>query len=1091
MIALYRREVDKTSRFIVDNDGENAEHGYLRLHASNSNRQIGSEIINRNAGSNTIVSADKALILGTVDNEESQTAFADARHYHNESNRHDVGTIIEGKGNIAVLSRAGKVNASAAQINSSDGHVEIYGEQGVTIENGWQDRELSYADTQSNRKGLKKKRTAEQYAERTHEALASNITGKTVRITAGRKADLQIIGSNIVSDQGTHLSAGNDIHILAAQNKQKYHYNRENKTSGLMGAGIGFTIGSQKVSQQNDQQDIQHMPSLVGALDGNVTIEAGNHYQQTGSIVHAARAEGPLNKAQWLALSKEEQARAGNLVISAKSADIQHLVNSTDQKHQQQFKRSGLTISLGGAVVNAAQSAIQNAQAGKQSNGRISAMANANALYNSYQAVAAAQAAASAENQNAVRISITVGSQKSEQKRQTHQETAQASQATADGAAIYNIGGKGEASTLNVTGSDIGSSAYTSLNVEGKKTFQAATLNDHQHSQKKSSGWNAGIAIEGGQNGWSFGIIAGGNKGKGKSDGENTHYRLSHIGTTTGHTDIGKGKTTLIGAQILGKGIRGETENLTIISPQENSHYHSQEQNLSGQVTIGYGASGSVSYNQSKIDANHQSINTESGERDALNGATLTQAKTQQLGESLAHNNQSANTSQALLGGQSGIFAGDDGFQINNIGNTHLQGGIITSSAKAEADGKNHFATDTLSFEHLKNHSEYHGKSIGIGASASISGESLGQGNSTENPHLSNQGETGLSKSLGYGTINDNASAFTRSSINTQNLTIRDAKGQLAKTGKTTEETLNAIQSNITTERAKAESGALTNRFDADKVQQSLDIQRNVTQEFGQNAPQVVAKTSDTLGNIKNYERALAVKTQLEAELNKPQNETQQQALKQALEKTNAYLSANQTTYQIWKEGGIGRAGLQTLVGGVLTGDSSGAMAAGASALAAPSLNTLSENPLSKSLIDIGAGIAIGAVTGGNTGAIASAANVDWHNRQLHPSERDAIQRLAKEMAQRDEAGMGLSEEQWETRLTLAAATYNDEEDRSIINQELSRTDWQNALGNIYLNSVGIAAQTLNKEAAKNTILKWQDGSPIISHGEPVYSQIS
>ena len=45
---------------------------------------------------------------------------------------------------------------------------------------------------------------------------------------------------------------------------------------------------------------------------------------------------------------------------------------------------------------------------------------------------------------------------------------------------------------------------------------------------------------------------------------------------------------------------------------------------------------------------------------------------------------------------QSGLFAGDDGFDVQVGGHTRLTGGIITSGQSAEDEGKNRFQTATL-----------------------------------------------------------------------------------------------------------------------------------------------------------------------------------------------------------------------------------------------------------------------------------------------------------------------------------------------------------------------------------------------------------
>jgi len=130
-------------------------------------------------------------------------------------------------------------------------------------------------------------------------------------------------------------------------------------------------------------------------------------------------------------------------------------------------------------------------------------------------------------------------------------------------------------------------------------------------------------------------------------------------------------------------------------------------------------------------------------------------------------------------------------------------------------------------------------------------------------------------------------------------------------------------------------------------------------------------------------------------------DETERTKLVQIIQQVDQYLTANKTTYETWKEGGIGRALLQSGVGGVMTGNASGALAGGSTSLAAPHLNEAEEKLGSTgTLINALGGAAIGYATGGSGGAVVGA-NVDWHNRQLHPSEYKLAEQYADIVASR------------------------------------------------------------------------------------------
>ncbi|WP_432239972.1 hypothetical protein [Herbaspirillum robiniae] len=74
---------------------------------------------------------------------------------------------------------------------------------------------------------------------------------------------------------------------------------------------------------------------------------------------------------------------------------------------------------------------------------------------------------------------------------------------------------------------------------------------------------------------------------------------------------------------------------------------------------------------------------------------------------------------------QSGINAGDGGFQINVAGNTDLKGGKVASTDKAAADGKNSLTTQTLTQSDIKNRSDYKAESQSIGIGAGYGGSKL------------------------------------------------------------------------------------------------------------------------------------------------------------------------------------------------------------------------------------------------------------------------------------------------------------------------------------------------------------------------------
>ncbi|MCQ9327764.1 hemagglutinin repeat-containing protein, partial [Neisseria dentiae] len=226
----------------------------------------------------------------------------------------------------------------------------------------------------------------------------------------------------------------------------------------------------------------------------------------------------------------------------------------------------------------------------------------------------------------------------------------------AGGQVYLNAAGAGQGSTLTVTGSDIAGKQGTTLKAEGNITLQSAAEQQQQHNRSREAGFNAGVALSF-DGGLSLGVTAGGNYGQGRGAGERTQHRHSRIGSSQSRTEIQSGGHTAVhGAQVAGSGIGLESRSLSIVSPQDTAAYDGKNYRIEAQVTAGYGFSASGSAEYGSIGADHRST-------------TL----------------------------QSGLFAGDDGFQANIKEHTDLKGGIITATEAAEQNGRNRFQTATLS----------------------------------------------------------------------------------------------------------------------------------------------------------------------------------------------------------------------------------------------------------------------------------------------------------------------------------------------------------------------------------------------------------
>ncbi|WP_373746099.1 hemagglutinin repeat-containing protein [Neisseria dentiae] len=651
-------QIDRVAGLYVNN----ASDGLLSLKANESIDFVAATLRNEAAKGQTQIVSDGLTNIGTakLESHGKQGGLRDKNHRH-VTRTSEAGSSIGAAGDI-LISAQDSLNIRQGYIESN-GSLTLSGGN-VNISEGRKTLVLDESVYSQSRGVASKKTSLDQYRSRHDEAAGSTIGGKEVTVLA--KQDLNVRGSNVVSDGLTVLTAGNNVNITAAQSTYHDTEFHQTKKSGLMGSGgIGFTIGSKKDAADSGSRTQVNHAATVGSLQGDTLISAGQNYRQTGSTVSSPE---------------------GNIGITAKQIDIEAAQEHYATDYQRTLEQKGLTVAVNIPVVQAAQNAVAAAKAiGNSTNGRVNAMAAANAAWSGYQSYqslgSTAQALRSGNLQDTgISASLTYGKQRHEDSSRISGNRAAGSRINAGGKVRLAAAGGGEASNLNITGSDIAGKGGTGLTADNRITLQAAEQHHREQSDNRSSGRNAGIAVSYGQNGLAFGLTGGGNYGKGYGNGEDTTWRHSRIGDANSQTIIQSGGgTTLKGAQVKGKGIALEAQNLTIESLQDSAVYRSKQQNIHGSLTVGYGASANAGYNQSKINADHQSVNE-----------------------------------------QSGIFAGDDGFQANIKEHTGLKGGIITSSAKAETEGRNRFQTATLSHSDIENHSRYEGDGFGIGISGSV-----------------------------------------------------------------------------------------------------------------------------------------------------------------------------------------------------------------------------------------------------------------------------------------------------------------------------------------------------------------------------------
>ncbi|MCE1244334.1 hemagglutinin repeat-containing protein [Oryzomicrobium sp.] len=624
-------------------------------------------------------------------------------------------------------------------------------------------------------------------------AIASTFSGDTVQLQSGH--DLTVTGSNVVSTKGTVLQAGNNLTIEAARETHEETHFREEKRSGFLTGGGSITIGTQQKSSDGRMRENTSAASTVGSTEGSVILKAGSAYTQVGSHVLAPQ---------------------GNIAISAEKVDILAAENTLSTRQEDKFKQGGLTLGFTTPIISALDTAQQmKKSSGQTGDSRMKILAGATtalAAKNAVDAVAQDPAAG-----GGVGISIMIGGSQNQSVVTREVSTAAGSTVTAGGDISIEAKGGGKQSDVTIGGSQVKAGGDLSVTADNDINLLAAQNTDDL--QRKSSGQSGGVgvSITYGSNGFAFGITlsASGSKGKGKGEGKDVSWTETQLQAGQKLALNSGADTNLKGAIAEGKQITAQVGgDLNIESLQDSSEFHSKDQSIGGSVTIGYGFSASVSASQQKLDSTYKSVQE-----------------------------------------QSGLKAGDDGFQVTVKGNTDLKGAVISSTDKAVDDGKNSLTTGTLTSSELQNKAEYKGSSVGIGLGYTSTDYSMVKADgSRATPAPSSgvgtdakgQAQTGSAQTPGSSLPSLNGmsatppialsakgsdSSTTQSGISGGAITITDDAGQQAKTGKSGEETIASLNRDVAT--GKDTANALKPIFNEQEIQAGFQITQSFIQQMG------------------------------------------------------------------------------------------------------------------------------------------------------------------------------------------------------------------------------------------------------------------
>ena len=758
-------------------------------------------IVHTEDNSKATIEAGHNINVTTESLSSKKDMTVNSDNYNRTDRRTELGTAILSDGHVN-LNAENDVNIRNGIVNSEHGVTSVEAGNDVNIANGKSYSRDEYG-LKYKEKSLLSRTTNIIRTDHEHTGvLSSTIGGDTINVKANR--NVSVTGSNILGTKDVSVSAGNDVHTDSGEETQRDDVYQYSKKSGLMGAGIGFTIGSKKVTDTLEGNSKTNVNTLIGSANGKISIDANNKAHLTSTDI----------------IGKDDiEVSASDITLDGKNDTV-----ASKQVHEE--KQSGLTVSLGGSIASALTTArglqrkansrddkrlgtLESLEAGKelkkgyskiqeyknftpdfvrdeaqksiasgilkeQKVKEIDSLLQNNKLtdktrkalekerkrlaeeasyekakgYNDLKDINGDQKQYK-ENKRAKKdglanIHVSVGSSKS------RSESRLDSSKYAGGHIVSDNGIKLVTKPTTADSGDIVAIGETirgesvELDASRNLSLQAGTNTATITDKYDSKGWSIGanLSVNGGG---LLGIDANYNK----ANENGTTVKTTHLGTVVQGNKVitnSGADTAIVGSKVYGDSIQSQIGgNLTIKSLQDSETYRGEKKNVGFSISTNGTKLGGVSaeYSKGKMTSDYASV-TE----------------------------------------QAGLYAGTEGFNIITKGNTTLEGAVIDSKATAD---KNKLSTNSLTVKDIKNKAEYKSSNTGL-SYTSVSGFK----------NLNQAGKDAVYNSLGLlpkllPDSEKSAESTTKSVISNGTITTGSSNIDINKISKDTKNSLNKL----------------------------------------------------------------------------------------------------------------------------------------------------------------------------------------------------------------------------------------------------------------------------------------------------------
>ncbi|MEP8549947.1 hemagglutinin repeat-containing protein [Enterobacter mori] len=780
------------------------------------------------------------------------------------------GTAIASGGNTVIL--AGRdVTAQAAEV-TAQGDIGVAAGRDVNLTTATESDYHFKEETKTKKGFLSKKTTHTIEEDSATREKGSLLSGDNVTVSAGN--NLLVKGSAVAGDGDVALSAGNNVDIVAATNTDTSWRFKETKKSGLMGTGgIGFTIGSSKTTHDLREQGTTQSESFstVGSTGGSVSITAGKQAHIGGADIIA---------------QKDIHLTGDSVVI-----EPGHDKRTRDERFEQ--KSSGLTVALSGAAGSAVNSAVQTARDAKgESDDRLAALKATKAALSGVQAAQGAEMAQiNGDPNSGIGVSVSLSSQKSKSEQHMQSDTVAGSTLNAGNNLSITATGKGKGDNsgdILIGGSQLKAGGDTALVAANDIVLGGAASTQQTTGKNSSSGGGAGVSIGGGKSGYGIGVFANVNASKGSEKGDGTAWTETTL-DSGGTVSLTSGRDAILnGAQVSGDKIVADIgRDLWMSSQQDSNDYKSTQNSTAAGGSFSLGSmtgSGYISASQDKMKSTYDSVQE-----------------------------------------QTGLFAGEGGFDVTVGRHTQLDGAVIASTATAD---KNSLDTGTLGFRDIHNEADY---------KVSHSGISLSGGGDFGGDAFKGNLPGGVVSAAGS---SGHAEGSTQAAVGGGNITIRDTANQQQDVANLSRDTEHANDS-------------ISPIFDKEKEQQRLAQVSAISDIGGQ-----VADIARTQGEINALEEARKTHPDLTVE---------------QLKKTPEYRD-EQAKYGTGSDIQRGIQAATAALQGLAGGDIAGALAGASAPELAHLLKSTEGNPAVNTIAHAILGGAVAALQGNSAAAGAAGA---------------------------------------------------------------------------------------------------------------------